>query len=185
MHYIKRWFRSANFPTTYLFVGICLVVFVLQNIGIVDYQKYGLVPRLVKEGEVYRIFTSAFLHGSLTHIAGNLLSLINMGSVCEYRWSKKNYLIAILASIVGAGLSVTLLSNPSTVTIGLSGAVFGVFGYFSAMLYKEDGVLSYNEKTIIARILIPNILISLMPGVSWQGHFGGFIAGALVALFLP
>ena len=74
------------------------------------------------------------------------------------------------------------LSTPGSVTIGFSGVIFGVFGGFASIVLRNG-----NERglAMIGRMLLPNIIISLMPGVSWQGHLGGFVGGFVVGLMLP
>ena len=169
---------------TFALIIINLLVFVGQSIGLVNYQDFGLMPALVKGGQFYRLFTGAFLHASLQHILANMYSFFNLGMYCEQFTTIKKYLISLIVSLITSSLAVMLLSNQTTYTIGFSGVVFGVLGFYAVCLYKNDGRLDQYEKSYLIRVILSNVIVSLMPGVSWQGHLGGFIGGFISALIL-
>lgn len=163
---------------------ICIVIFVLQMLGVIDYQQFAIVPSLVMQGQVYRLLTGALMHGSYYHILGNLGAFFNVGGFIERIYGTKNYAQILIGSLLGSGLLVTFLGR-DVYTVGLSGVVWGTFGAYTVYLYKNDNRLDSLELSQIARMLIPNIIISFMPGVSWQGHAGGFLGGLLITLLLP
>ena len=169
---------------TVALIIINILVFVGQSIGLINYQDFGLMPALVKGGQYYRLFTGAFLHASLQHILANMFAFFNLGTYCEYFASSKKYIVSLIVSLISSSLTVMMFSNQNTYTIGFSGVVFGVLGFYAVCLYKNDGKLDENEKNYLIRIILSNIIVSLMPGVSWQGHFGGFVGGFISALFL-
>ena len=169
---------------TIIIAGICLVVFVLQMMGIVSYQDFAIVPYLIEEGQVYRLVTGALMHGSTYHLLGNLGAFTNVGTFIEASFGKRNYILILISSMLGSGLLITLLGQ-NIYTIGLSGVVWGVFGSYVSYLFKNDGRFDSREISQIARMLLPNILISFLPGVSWQGHLGGFIGGLVMSMLLP
>lgn len=165
---------------TIFFCIVCIAVFLGQISGLVNIYDFAIISEAVREGEWYRIITGSLMHADMVHIFSNLLAFVNIGTYCEENSKKSSYLLALLISMFTSGLAVTYLSN--SVTVGFSGVVFGIFGYFAVLLYKDDGRLSENDQYIIARMIIPNIIISFMPGVSWQGHLGGFVGGLLAGL---
>ena len=169
---------------TLVISGICVAVYALQLIGIINYGDFAIVPKLVSQGQIYRLLTGALMHGGLYHILGNLGAFTNVGTFIEHMYGKKNYALILIASLFGSGLLITLL-GPNIYTIGLSGVVWGVFGGYVSYLFKNDGRFDSVELSQITRMLLPNIIISFMPGVSWQGHFGGFIGGLIVGMLLP
>jgi len=169
---------------TFIFVIICFAVYLAQIMGLISYQDYGLSPLLVKYGQIYRMITGAFLHANIQHILANMFSFLNLGLYCENFANKKKYLLALIVSLFTSALSVYLLSNEYTYTVGFSGVVFGVLGFYAVCLYKNDGKLDANEKNYLFRVIASNIIVSLMPGVSWQGHLGGFIGGFITALLV-
>ena len=169
---------------TFILIIINLLVFVGQSIGLISYQDFGLMPSLVRGGQFYRLITGAFLHASLQHILANMYSFFNLGSYCEHFASRKKYIISLIVSLITSSLAVMMWSNQNTYTIGFSGVVFGVLGFYAVCLYKNDGRLDVYEKNYLIRIILSNVIVSLMPGVSWQGHFGGFVGGFISALIL-
>lgn len=169
---------------TFILIIINALVFLMQQTGIITYDKFALVPMFVKNGEYYRLLTGAFMHASLQHILANMYSFYNLGSYCEHFTTRKKYIIALIASLIGSSLMVLNFSNPQVYTVGFSGVVFGVLGFYSVCLYKNDGRLDEYEKNYLIRVILSNVIVSLMPGVSWQGHLGGFIGGFISALIL-
>ncbi len=165
---------------TILFTIVNVIVFVLQLMGLVSLSSYAIIPSLVRQGQFYRIVTGSLMHGSYAHITANLLSFMNIGSYCELRTRRKGYFAAILLSMLSAGLMITFFTDSATV--GFSGVVFGIMGYYAVLLYKNDGRWDAVEKNTLIRMLVPNVIISLMPGVSWAGHLGGFIGGVIAGL---
>ena len=172
--------RRNDLRITIFFIILNIIVFVLQLTGVMSFASYAIVPSLVRQGEIYRIVTGSLMHGSLSHISANLLSFLNIGGYCELRTRKKGYLVAILLSMLTAGLMVTYCTE--SYTVGFSGVVFGIMGYYAVLLYRNDGRWDAVEKKTLARLLLPNVIISLMPGVSWAAHLGGFIGGVIAGL---
>ena len=169
---------------TVFIIILNVVIFLLQLSGTISISDFGLIPQFVKGGQFYRLFTSAFLHGSFQHILANMYSLFNLGYYLEMRYGKKNLFLVSLVSLFTSAIAVTLFSNQTIPTIGYSCVVFGVMWYYFVSVYANDKRIDQNEMYVIVRMLLPNIIISLMPGVSAQGHFGGLIGGVLTALIL-
>ena len=177
-------------PVTLSAIIICVFVWLIQYFYSQKKNdnsfavKYALIPMQVKRGEYYRIFTAGFMHIRPYHILMNCIALYNLGSgIEEYLTSIKFFIILIL-SIIGSSIACTLLSREDSVTIGISGGVFGLLAAYIVILYKLNLLANPEIYTQITSVLITNLIISLMPGVSWQGHLGGFITGALLAFFL-
>lgn len=174
--------RKNSISITIFWSVVCVAVFILQLMGICGFEKFALMPAAVKRGEIYRLLTGALMHGGFEHIAANLLSFINIGSYCELNTGKKPYSIAIFLSMLLSGLFVTFFSDNYGYTVGFSGVVFGILGYFAVLLYRDDGQWDSSDLYLIARMIIPNIIISFMPGVSLPGHAGGFLGGIIAGL---
>lgn len=172
--------NSENISTTITWTIVCVAVFILQILGIVTIERFALLPAAVKSGQIYRILTGALMHANLQHIAANLISFVNVGSYCELKTGKKSFSYAIWLSMLLSGLFVTIFSNGYTV--GFSGVVFGILGYFAVLLYKDDGQWDGSDLYLVGRMIVPNIIISFMPGVSLPGHAGGFIGGIIAGL---
>jgi membrane associated rhomboid family serine protease len=134
--------------------------------------------------EYYRIFTSAFLHGSIIHIGVNMFSLYILGRFIEAVLGPVRMLTVYMVSLVAAGVGVVLFSAPNISTLGASGAIFGLFGALFAIGIKLGERGSELVRANIG-ILVLNLIFSFsVPGISWQAHVGGLIVGFLVTLLV-
>ncbi|MFJ2954732.1 rhomboid family intramembrane serine protease [Streptomyces sp. NPDC087270] len=131
------------------------------------------------DGQWYRVITSAFLHERTNplHIGFNMLTLWWIGAPLEQRIGRAHYLALYFVSALGASAAVLLLA-PDALTIGASGAIFGLFGATAVYMRRAR----YDMRPILI-LLGLNILFSFTwSGVSWQAHVGGLVAGTLVAI---
>lgn len=137
-----------------------------------------LVPAFVLQyGQWWRIFTGAFLHGSLLHIGVNMLSLWYLGRFIEYAMGSWRMLLVYMVSLVASGLGVVYLSAPLVPTVGASGAIFGLFGALFAIGFKL-GKPGMDLVRSNVGILILNLVITFtVPAISWQAHVAGLLAG--------
>jgi len=134
----------------------------------------------VADGGWWRLLTSAFLHGSIIHIAMNMFVLYIVGSAVETYLGSLRYLGVYLVSGL-AGAAGALLVNPTQVTVGASGAIYGVFGALFIIEYRETGTLAGQAMSLIAINLVLSFAI---PNISWGGHVGGLIGGIVATLVL-
>lgn len=137
-----------------------------------------LIPVYVtQQHEYYRILTSAFLHGGIFHIGLNMLSLYWLGRFIEAVLRPGRMLFVYFLSLIASGISVVLFSPPNAATLGASGAIFGLFGALFAIGFKlGDRGMELIRANI--GILVLNLLWSFtFPGISWQAHLGGLVAG--------
>ena len=174
----------TDYKTTNILIGICAVVYLIQMMNPQITGRFGLYSVPLSAQGYYRIITCAFLHGSPTHLLMNMMSLYNIGTFVENRLGDRKYLTVIAASILTSGLAVVMLSPAGTITIGFSGVIFGLFGAFVAIMIRTGAIHNEAVMSTVLRMLVPNIIISLMPGVSWQGHLGGLIGGLLAGLLV-
>lgn len=132
--------------------------------------------------EPWRAVTSGFLHSPSNplHLILNMVSLFIFGRVLEPMLGRLKFTLLYLLSIVGASVAVVWFSNPLAMTLGASGGVFGLMGAYFVILRR----LGNRDQQILVVIAINLGFGFLMPGVSWQAHIGGLIAGALVAWVL-
>jgi membrane associated rhomboid family serine protease len=137
-----------------------------------------LIPAAVlQDGQWWRIFTGAFLHGGLIHIGVNMMSLWFLGRFIEYALGPWRMLLVYVVSLVASGLGVVFFSNPMVPTIGASGAIFGLFGALFAIglrLGKPGMQLVRANLGILALNLIITFTV---PAISWQAHVAGLLAG--------
>lgn len=134
----------------------------------------------------WTVVTYMFTHLDFWHLLGNMVTLYFYGSFLIRVTGTRPFLVIYFAGGLAAALFVLLLSSPTSYTIGASGAVFALGGAL-AVLEPRVKVFIFPipvPMPLWVAILIGFLVLALIPGVSWQGHLGGLIAGLAVGLFL-
>jgi membrane associated rhomboid family serine protease len=140
-----------------------------------------LASQGVAYGQWWRLLTSGFLHENLIHIGFNMWILYILGQMLEPALGSVKFAVIYFVSLLTGSLG-ALLVSPHVLTVGASGAVFGLMGAAAVeMRARQIPVMQSG----IGMLILLNLFISFtLPGISWGGHIGGLIGGALVALVL-
>jgi membrane associated rhomboid family serine protease len=143
------------------------------------------IDDLVLEHQWWRLITYGFLHGGALHIGMNMFALYNIGPLLERMWSRWPYLALYLISCVGSGACAMFLT-PNASLVGASGAICGLLGSMASWLLLNKAHLPPRivqdwQRQIMTNIVLIAIL-SFLPGISWAGHLGGGVTGALIAI---
>jgi len=134
----------------------------------------------VAHGDWWRLITAAFLHYGPFHLLLNMLALWWFGSLLERRIGSGRFLLLYLVSGL-AGSAGALILDPTTPTVGASGAIFGILGAGLVLEQQRDYVFGGSAMGIIVINLIFTFSIS---NISIGGHIGGLIGGAVATLGL-
>jgi membrane associated rhomboid family serine protease len=177
-------------PATYALIAINLIVYLveiasgpggLNNPGGSFVTNLGLFGPSVAEGEWYRLATGGFLHASLFHVGFNMFALYFLGRMLEPAIGTPRFVAVYVVSLFGGALGALLLS-PDALTVGASGAIFGIFG--AAFVIARGRGLDAAASSI-GFILLLNLAFSIgAANISLGGHLGGLAAGVLCALFI-
>jgi len=136
------------------------------------------VPGGLDQGEWYRLITAAFLHASMIHLLFNMLVLWFIGAPVEQAIGRGRFLAIYIVSGL-AGSAGAIIFSPNVVTVGASGAIFGILGAALVLEGQKNYVLGGQALGLIAVNLIFTFAI---PNISIGGHIGGLIGGALSML---
>jgi membrane associated rhomboid family serine protease len=174
--------RSGTPVVTYALIAINVAVFVAEKASSGLVNQLILWPWGVAEGEFYRLVTSAFLHNGNAHLLLNMWALYVVGPPLEMWLGRLRFGALYALSGLGGSVLVYLLSQPNTPTLGASGAIFGLFG----ATFVVGRRLTLDVRWVAAVIVINLVFTFVAPAVSsqrisWQGHVGGLVTGALVA----
>jgi membrane associated rhomboid family serine protease len=132
----------------------------------------------VSDGGYWEVVTSMFTHVEVWHIFGNMFALWLFGPQLEAQLGRVRFLALYFLAGLGGSAGVLLLTNEYTLTYGASGAVFGLLGAFAIIAVRRGDDL----RPILVWIAILFFLGFVgTRSVSWQGHLGGLVAGALAA----
>jgi len=135
----------------------------------------------VAHGQWWRIITGGFLHEGLLHIAFNMYVLYVLGQMLEPALGRLRFAVIYSVSLLAGSLG-ALIVAPHSLTVGASGAVFGLMGAAAVeMRARQIPVMQSG----VGGLIVINLIISFtLPGISWGGHVGGLIGGALAATAL-
>ena len=142
------------------------------------HTRGALYTPLIANGQYYRLVTSMFLHYGLLHLAMNMWALWVLGRLLETVLGPLRFLVLYLLAGFGGSVAVYLFANPHAATVGASGAIFGLFGGLFVILRR----LGRNASSILPVLLINLVITFTVPGISIEGHLGGLVTGALVAV---
>ncbi len=173
---------SATPLVTYVLIGINVVMFALQTMSADLQRELVLFSPAVADGEWYRLLTSAFLHYGLTHILFNMWALYVVGPPLEAALGRLRFTSLYVMSALGGSVLVYLLSSLGAQTAGASGAVFGLFG----ATFVVGKRLNLDVRWVIGLIALNLAFTFVIPlissqNISWQGHIGGLVTGAVIA----
>ena len=198
---------DKNLMVTPILIALNILAFVFSMFTVQGAQFYAngaLVPYDVVEGGMtYQLVTSMFLHGSITHILCNMVSLYYLGRDCELLYGKVRMLVIYLLSGLAGGIAYIAVAyligdvpiiggNVMQPCVGASGAIFGLLGAQGFILLKESVkpvLLAYRPSrqmvTQWLAVLAVNVGYGfLSAGIAWQAHIGGLVAGLVLGAIL-
>ena len=197
---MKDWKRL---PFLCVGLAICnVIIYLCCLFGIGDFYIAGGLdaPAVIGEGEYYRIISSLFLHGNSTHLFNNMMILLFLGAMLEKELGHVRFLVLYFLSGIGGNLLslyVKVREAEAAVSIGASGAVFGLDGVLVAMVVfwgEKPNVMAPQRGFLVVLLwgnqpnditpqrVILVVLLSLYSGftstnVDNAAHIGGLITG--------
>lgn len=180
-------FKPKKIIVTNIIISMCIVAFFLTFIGssgkldALSLLKYGAnYAPFVKlgGGHIFRLVTSAFLHGGFIHLLFNMYALFVIGTQVENYIGKGKYIGIYLISAISGNLMSCIFGN--SVSVGASGAIFGLLGALLYFGYHYRLYLGSVLKNQIIPLIILNLVLGfMMTGVDNAAHIGGLIGGYL------
>lgn len=178
-------FRMKKPVITYLLILINAIVFIFELFyGVNELAAYGAnIADYIKDGEIYRLLTSAFIHAGILHLLCNMYCLYIIGPQLESFFGKMKFLVIYLFSAITGNLMSMLFTSGESV--GASGAIFGLFGAMLYFGYHYRVYLGNVMKSQLIPLIILNLLFGFMvSGVDNAAHIGGIIGGTLMTIAL-
>lgn len=161
-------------------IGLSVLAFLWQyttGLG-ASASQLGMAPAAIAlNGEWYRLLTAAFLHGGILHIAFNMYILWLIGQQLERVLGHSRFLALYVLSAVGGSVASYLFSPFHTVSVGASGAVFGLMG----ALVVTGRRLRADVSQVVVLIGINTVIGFVIPGIDWRAHMGGLLVGSVLA----
>ena len=182
-------------PVTFILILINVLVFLVSDLtgysqDVMHMLDLGAAytPLITEGGEVYRLFTSMFLHFGIAHLLNNMLVLFVLGSRLERAAGKIRFLVIyLLGGVAGNVISLLLEldSGDYSVSAGASGAVFAVMGAMIYIVVRNRGWLEdLSWRQIVVMALFSLYFGFASSGVDNAAHVGGLISGGILAVIL-
>ena len=188
----KRAVRKAQFqatsstaPATVALIALNVVFYIVtvaQGGGISSpggslFERMWLTGIQVQDGDWHRLLSVMFLHGSMIHLLFNMFALYWLGTMVERALGTTRFLLVYFAAGLAGSAGALLFTDPFQVTVGASGAIFGIMGALLILEYLTTGSFAGQAMTMI---VINLALTFAIPNISVGGHLGG-LAGGIAA----
>jgi rhomboid protease GluP len=183
--------QSAPY-VTYTIIGITVFVYLLQLvtqfIPVIGFDLPAALfiksNALIQSGQVWRLFTPALLHGSITHIGFNMYALYIFGIGLEHHFGHNRFLLLYVLGAFSGNVMSFLFSDANS--LGASTSIFGLIGAQGILLYQNRrmfaGQFSKAIQNVIFIVAI-NLFLGLSPGIDNWGHIGGLVGGLMFTWF--
>ena len=183
---------QGKFFVTPLIIDLNIAIFVIMivfELGFISFKgpdllKWGANYRpATVSGQWWRLVTNTFLHGGLMHILGNMFGLYFVGLFLEPILGRVKYLVAyLITGIIASAASIWW--HPATVSVGASGAIFGLYGVFLSLLLANV-FPEVTKKAMLKFALFfigYNLLYGIAGGIDNAAHIGGLASGLILGL---
>ncbi|MEO2032259.1 MAG: rhomboid family intramembrane serine protease [Planctomycetaceae bacterium] len=164
------------------FIGFIWLVFLIDVVLPVDLASFGLTPRTVFG--LSGIVTMPFLHGGWNHIISNTVPLCVL--LFLLAGSRSNSAAVVVSLIVAGGVLLWVVGRDGRTHVGASGLIYGLIAFLIVAGFRERRFVSLAVAVLTGFLfggtLFYGVLPTNEPGVSWEGHLTGAIAGAMIGL---
>lgn len=181
---LKQYIRL--YPVTSIILGINLLMFLLLSLTGGSTNNFNLIrfgAQTSMDNDWWRYITSMFLHAGFGHLLFNGFALYVFAPPLEQVLKRTKYTALYFVSGISGGLLsqwIHTFGNDPYVSVGASGAVYGVFGaYLYIIIYRKGLMDVQSTKTVQVLLIIGLIYSIVMPSVNLSAHLGGFIGGFL------
>jgi rhomboid protease GluP len=165
-------------------IGISLSALLLPTTSDLAFSVLALDKEAVRDGEWWRLLTVTLVHGNLLHLGFNMYALYIVGPIVEAMYGRPLYVFFYLLAAVGGSLA-SYLVVPG-VSVGASGAIFGLFGVLAVSSWAHRPALGARGRAMTSQIvmlIVINVAIGFtFPGIDNAAHLGGLAAGAWLGL---
>jgi membrane associated rhomboid family serine protease len=184
---IERATKAMQAPATIVLIALNVGIYIVtaaQGGGInlpggSLFSQWALQGAAVSNGDWWRLVGAMFLHGSIFHLLFNMLALYWLGTIIEQALGTPRFLLVYFVSGLAGSAGALWFSTAFDVTVGASGAIFGLIGALLILEYLATGSLMGQAMVLI---LVNLALTFAVPGISIGGHLGG-LAGGVAATY--
>ena len=183
-----------GFYITPIIINLNLMIYilmVLSGLGFMSFKASDLLNwganfrPLTTDGQWWRLLTSTFLHGGLMHILANMYGLLFVGIFLEPILGRAKYVFVYLITGILASIA-SIWWYDATVSVGASGAIFGLYGFFLACLLLKVFPPDFGKMLLTSTLVFVgfNLLMGLTGGIDNAAHIGGLLSGFILGLIM-
>jgi len=178
-----RTYRAVNLNALWFLIALNVLIFIITLLRPEETIYFlGLTPALLSK-QPWTIITSMFVHGGLTHILFNMISLYFLGSFFIRAAGERSFLAVFFLGGLAGNILFVLLTDPFTTGIGASGAIFALGGALAVMVPRVPVFIFFIPVPIPLWVaIIIFFFLSFLPGIAWQAHLGGLLLGLIAGL---
>jgi membrane associated rhomboid family serine protease len=185
---------KEGFYITPIIMELNILIFIIMafsGLGFLSFNSADLLSwganfkPYTTNGEWWRLITNTFLHGGLIHLLANMYGLLFVGIFLEPRLGKTKYALIYLTTGILASVA-SLWWHDATVSVGASGAIFGLYGVFLALLITKVFPKEFNKAFLTSTLIFIgyNLLMGFSGGIDNAAHIGGLVSGFAIGLLL-
>lgn len=178
--YIKK------YPVISVLIGMNLVVYLLGLIPGIGNNLYALgiaYNYSISQGEYWRLITAMFLHGGFLHLLFNMFGLYVFGPELEQLAGKLRFFSIYFISGLLANVATYVVEPLNYASLGASGAIFGIFGAYLALVYHTRKILPQLKQLILPLVAISVIMTFVQSNINITAHLVGLAVGFILGMF--
>ena len=170
---------------------LLFLIMVFSGLGFVSFGALDLLRwganfgPSINNGQLWRLVTNTFLHGGFLHLAANMYGLVYVGIFLEPKLGRNRFIVIYLCTGIIASLS-SIWWHTATVSVGASGAIFGLYGVFIALMLLKVYPQDFNKRFLLGILVFVgfNLIAGFSGGIDNAAHIGGLLSGLLIGVIL-
>lgn len=174
------------YPVISILIGINLIIYLLGLIPSLQFNiiGYGVMSNFrISEGDYWRLLSSMFLHADFLHLLFNMFGLYVFGPELERIVGKMRFFNLYMLSGIIANVLTYIVYPLNYSSLGASGAIFGIFGAYLALVYYTRKTMPQFKQLILPLVGISVMMTFIQPNINITAHIGGLIVGFLIGLY--
>ena len=180
-----RTYGPVNLNVLWFLIGLSVSLFFVTLLRPETIYFLGLTPALLSE-QPWTIISNMFVHGGLSHILFNMISLYFLGSFLLRAVGERSFLAVFFLGGLAGNILFILLAHPFSTGVGASGGIFALAGALVIMVPRAPVFIFFIPvpMPLWAAVLILVGISFLFSGIAWQAHLGGLFLGLIAGLIL-
>jgi rhomboid protease GluP len=182
---LAKIFSQKKPVVTYILIVLNVMIFLLSQVYPKLIGMFGNNYMFIQSKQIYRLITCMFLHSGIMHLLFNMYALYILGAQVERYYGKRRFLlIYFLSGLMGSLFScVFMKTNIFGISIGASGAIFGLMGSIAYFTYYYRATLQGTLREQIIPVIVLNLVLGmLIQSIDLFAHIGGLIGGLLISM---